>query len=153
MRYKKLFLVIALCLATGSIALAHKGAKGIVKERMVSMENLAKATKNLANMVRGKVKFNKKLALKHASKMKKHSGKISTQFPNTKNSRHSKHSQALDIIWTDRNAFDQLAKDLSTRASQLEQVIASAGMPQIKEQFVSTVKICKQCHEKFRKPQ
>lgn len=146
---KKLAILIAAIAATGvtSTVLAHKGAKGIVMERMNSMKSMGDGMKSLAAMVTGKAPYNAGKAQSIAATIKMHAADIPKQFPkgSTKGP-----SEALPNIWTDWDSFIGHAKSLEKLASELE-IAADKGKASSLGVFARMGKTCSGCHQDFRK--
>ena len=132
-------------------AASHTGATGIVKERMDNMMSMGKALGAVADMFKGKRKFDPKVVSQTGDILIKHSQSLSKLFPNTKASRGGSHTAALPAIWEKNDAFNELAKSLEEKAEILKLVPAGGDMKKIKIAFGQTAKVCSACHSDFRK--
>ena len=70
-----------LAAASAGSVLAHKGAKGIVGERMMTMKHMGEGMKTMAAMVTGKAPFAAGKVEGIAAKLKQHAAEIPGQFP------------------------------------------------------------------------
>lgn len=108
----------------GLAALAHEGATGVVKERMVLMEGFGDAMKSLTAMMRGKQSYDADRVRAAASKIADHGGESLTRlFP--ENSLDAP-TIATPAIWTDWERFSALANQLADYGTALK---AAAGNP------------------------
>lgn len=142
MRYRLALVFIA----TGTLALAHAGATGIVKERMDGMGTLAEAMKALVRMDKsGAVDPAQVTAIARA--IQAQSGAAMTdRFPEGS---LPKVSEATPLIWQDWDRFAAISNDLFQSAQRLE---ARANAPDL--DLGAAVKelgaTCKDCHADFR---
>ena len=103
--------------ASATVALAHSGATGIVKERMDAMSEMSKTVKVLATMMRGEKAYDAKVVRAGAALIGKHSGDAMTGlFP--KGSKHGA-SEAREEIWTNWQEFKNLSNRLEIFAAGL----------------------------------
>ncbi len=141
-----LALLFVLVLAP-SHAHAHEGAQGIVKDRMMAMENVGKAMKNLAQMVQGKLPYKAEEITAHALTIKSHAGSSLTElFPENS---LQKPTAALPVIWQKWEQFTNLANRMSETADKLAQAPGPKS-PTLKTDFKSLAKVCRDCHSTFR---
>lgn len=131
-------------------ASGHKGATGIVKERMEVMEALGKSIKSLVAMLKGKAQFNRQAVKATANKMAAHGTKMKTQFPAGSD---QKPTRALPAVWKNRPDFDKLADQLTQAAKALEKNADAAKSPKdLAPRIIAIGQTCKSCHEKYRAP-
>lgn len=126
-----------------SIALAHEGATGIVKERMDGMKAIGAAMKALANTLRSETP-DQTLIVVSAKVIRAHSGQAMLDlFPEGS---LDKPTEASPQIWTDWQRFSELANDLEARA------IAFEDRPDAVDLIGFDVigQLCKDCHKNFR---
>ena len=138
-------LVIGLAVTVSGVH-AHKGATGVVMERMMAMKSMGDAMKSLAAMVTGKAVFEADEVHKIGSRIKAHAADIPTMFP--KGSIKGP-SEATPAIWSDWESFKKHASELEKLATQLEgeagsQKSVALGL------FAKMGKTCSGCHEDFR---
>ena len=140
-----------LVFASASVAFAHSGATGIVKERMDSMKSIGSSMKTLGGMFAGKIGFDVKAVKNAAIVIEQHAAKIPAQFP--KGSDH-KPTRALPMVWQSKAEFDKLALELGIAAKTLGTKAASAkSVGDIKLELIAVGSNCKACHKKFRAPE
>lgn len=126
---------------------AHKGAKGIVMERMMSMKSMGNGMKAIAAMVTGKAPYDAAKVKASAADIKKHAAGIAKQFP--KGSIKGP-TEALPAIWKDWEGFKRHADDLAGLADQLV-TTADTGKVAALGLFAKMGKTCSGCHQDFRK--
>ena len=144
-----MFLVLIFALAIP--ALAHKGAMGIVKERMDGMTTMKKSMAVIGGMVTGKTALDRDLAIEASQKIALHAAEIKKLFPDTKESRH-KATQSTKRVWSHKAEFDALADALVSKTETLKKSLSMANLDQVKVNFLQVGKSCSACHEGFRKP-
>lgn len=129
-------------------ALAHTGAKGIVKERMDAMTAIGDNMKVIGEMVKGKAAFDGKRVEAAARAIAGHADKFHHLFPEGTN---EKPSEALPAIWTDWDKFIGIAADLKKTSLALAEAAPSAGeVGDIRKPFLGVAGTCKACHADFR---
>ncbi len=129
----------AALLLAGFLLAAHGGAAGIVKQRMDSMVDMARAMKAVRDAGR---RAGPKAVREAAARIAGHAREIPALFPD--GSFHHP-SEALPGIAADRAAFEALAAELARAA---EALAANAGAPRAAARRLAG--ICKQCHTRFR---
>jgi cytochrome c556 len=115
-RRRAIAAVVLSLAAFTSLALAHEGATGVVKERMDLMKGQQKDMKLIGDMAKGKMPFDAAKVAAAARDLGSTSKKIPDLFPNGSNGHPS---DALDAIWKDWDRFTANAKDLETSANAL----------------------------------
>ncbi len=101
-----------------SAALAHKGATGVVLERMQGMTALSDVVKELTPMMRGQTDFDADKVRQGADTMITHAGEQMTSlFPEGSVQPVSK---VLPSVWEDWAEFVELAEQLELRAEGLK---------------------------------
>ena len=144
----KTVVVIAAILVAGvSVVEAHKGATGVVMERMMSMKSMGDGMKSIAAMVTGKAPYDAGKTKASATEIMKHATSIPKQFP--KGSIKGP-SEALPAIWKDWDAFKGHADELATLAEQLA-TSADSGKAVALGLFAKLGKTCSGCHQDYRK--
>ena len=146
----KLIAVVAIAASMAVPAFAHKGAMGIVKERMDAMSAMKDAVAIIGNMLSGKTDYDRQIALNAAGELQRHGLRVVDQFPDNEESRH-KASEATDMVWTDKARFDALANEFNIAAEELRLALTLGERDLIKARFAETGKACSACHEDFRK--
>lgn len=145
---KALALILALAASSG-LALAHKGASGVVETRMDTMESMADQMKQIGEMMRGESQFDSDTATAAARQLSELAGSAPEQFPEGSN---PPPSEARDVIWTEWDAFSELSQRLEARSVDLHQAARSASRPaDLVEPFRAVGRACSGCHEQFRR--
>ena len=145
---KKAWVAIALVIASFNVY-AHKGATGIVKERMDSMSQM----KAMADMIKGKRPFDINVVRDSADTLAGHADTLLDYFPDTDASRVSKESDALPVIWESWDRFEKLAINFETSAGTLKQATEKdLDKRSLRLVFSKTAKACSSCHDDFRRP-
>lgn len=138
--------LLSAALLFGGAAWAHKGATGIVKERMDLMKDIAAQMKALKPMVDGKVAYDAAGVAAAAAAIADHAAKIAPSFPKGSTDHPS---EASPRIWTDWNGFEASAEALRTSAAALK-ADAGKGAQAAMGPFTEMAKTCKGCHEDYR---
>jgi cytochrome c556 len=125
-------------------AAAHDHATGVVKERMDSMEKMAKTLKAITQRVRAGKGLDK--IPPAAETIHTEALRITTQFPKGSN----KHpSEAKASIWTNASDFEAKAAALVAASEQL--ATASPGDPaEVTKRHQALARTCGACHELYR---
>ena len=124
---------------------AHSGAMGIVKERMDAMEEVGKAMKAMAKMIKGEAEFDTAEIARNSKIIHDRSGPALTKlFPADS---LQKPSEATPAIWDQWPRFEELSDDLMTHADMLS---VAASKEAAKAAFGQLGSTCKACHESFR---
>lgn len=129
-----------------TLALAHEGATGVVKERMELMKRQQSDMKLIGDMAKGKTPFDAAKATLAASDVATTAKKIQDLFPQGSDGHPS---DALPAIWKEWDRFTGNAKELETSADALGAVLAG-GNDGWKPAFQKLTDSCKACHETYR---
>ena len=136
---------LALSLSSPPAALAHKGAMGIVKERMDKFEASEKATKRIKQaLFRGDtavITAEAEFLVSWASEMESYFPKNSNQSP----------SEARDEIWLQWDDFVGAIQVCENASKALIDAAAMEEPRAIRGVFSDMTKSCKSCHQKFRR--
>lgn len=139
----------AIILATTEGAFAHSGAKGVVKDRMELMKDIAGQMKIVAVMIKGEAQFDAGVVSRAAMAIAGHADEIPQYFPEGS---LEAPSEALPDIWKDWDMFVELTDDFREKAIVLSESAASAAdAAAIRPQFLELGKTCSSCHQEFRK--
>lgn len=130
-------------------ALAHKGATGIVKQRMDAMRVLKNEVKIIDDMLAGKKYLSFKRLQHVLSKIKANSGAAMLKlFPEGS---HEKPSEADPVIWKSWADFTAVAGDLETMTGQFADSIKTKPTKDVvKANYLKLRATCKTCHDRFR---
>lgn len=143
-----LVLIISFVLAMCSLAFAHSGATGIVKERMDLMKSIADQMKTIGRMIKGEDDYDADQASNAARTILAHAEKFPEMFPE---GTAGAPSEALPAIWQDWETFLQISADLKRHANDLSAAAETASdVDAIRPHFVAVGKTCSACHEDFR---
>ncbi|SOC28999.1 Cytochrome c556 [Thalassospira xiamenensis] len=149
-------LVVATVFATAiSIAaVAHEGAKGVVKERMDGMEVIGKQVKMMVPMLKGETPYDPAKVELAAMKISSHAGSAFTELFPTGST--TAPSEASPEIWEKWDAFSRLSDELAINADMLKTIAAkdvasgSNDTGQFDDAFRNVLQTCKSCHQQFR---
>ena len=145
---RRALMVAAVGLTTlATLALAHEGATGVVKERMDLMGDQKKDMKLLNDMAKGKTPFDAAKATAAAADLETTAKKISDLFPEGSTGHPS---EALPAIWEEWDRFKGDAKDLEGSANALATALGAPGQHDWKPALQKVTEACKACHESFR---
>ena len=139
----RLFLFGAL-LGAGA-ALAHSGATGVVKERMDGMKGMSNAAKAMGAVKAGAIPFSFETLNLAGREIAAHGVAARAQFPEGS---ITGPSEALPVIWTDRETFDRLLDQMIDAA---EALATSADRDESMALATKIGGLCKDCHATFRK--
>ena len=148
-------LVVATVFATAiSIAaVAHEGAKGVVKERMDGMEVIGKQVKMMVPMLKGEVPYDPAKVELAAMKISNAGSAFTELFPTGST---NTPSEASPEIWEKWDAFSRLSDELAINADMLKTIAAkdaasgSNDTSQFDDAFRNVLQTCKSCHQQFR---
>ena len=139
-----MFAGFTVSLSSPPAALAHKGAMGIVKERMDKFEASEKATKRIKQALsRGEtavVTAEAEFLVSWAREMKSYFPENSNQTP----------SEARDEIWLKWDGFVGAIQSFENASKSLMDAAASEDPRAMRGAFREMTKSCKSCHQQFR---
>ena len=138
---RNITLIMAVTTLFAFPALAHKGATGIVKERMQAMVDMKDAMAVIGNMLKGKTDYSQQEAGAATGQLIRHGALVREQFPDTPESRQ-KASEATGLVWSDKARFDDQAEAFVMAAQALEAAIAHDDPDAIKATFRKTGQSC-----------
>lgn len=148
MRKTPFFLPLAITLLVPtSIAVAHMGAKGVVKERMEAMKSMGKAMKSMGMMTRGKIPLDATEVARNAGAIAGHGERITILFPERPS---DDVSEASPRIWQDPEGFKKSADRLVQAARTLQSAATINDRVAIRRSFRALGKTCGGCHKQFR---
>jgi cytochrome c556 len=139
-------LVSLILLASVPLALAHKGATGVVKERMDLMKRQKDDMKVIGLMAKGRTPFDASKAAEAARDIEITAKNIHELFPE---GTFGHPSEAKAAIWTKWDTFTDDADALGASAKALAAALDS-GAPDWKTDFQAVTDACKTCHKSFR---
>ncbi len=130
------------------LAGAHEGAKGVVKQRMVAMSDLGKASKTMIEMFKGQRKFDPAMVAQLARDIAVHADKLPAMFPKGSDGHPS---ETLPSAWTDRAGFVKAFSALKVEAIKLADLAPTATQREAMVQFFKMSRTCTACHTNYRK--
>jgi cytochrome c556 len=123
---------------------AHEHATGVVKERMDTMESMAKSMKAITQRVRDNRDV--ELIKADARSIHAHARTMISMFP----PRSNQHpSEARESIWQNWSDFEAKAKSLAIESEKLANADARDAKS-LASQARGVSQACSQCHEKYR---
>ena len=140
-------LAVVACLLSTTLALAHEGATGVVKERMDLMKRQQGDLKLIGEMAKGKTPFDADKAAEAARDVGATAKKIHELFPEG-SAGHP--SDALPAIWTEWDRFTSNADALANTANGLAATLETPAGQDWKAAFQKLTDACKSCHQDFR---
>ncbi len=118
---------VAIIISAATLALAHSGATGVVKERMELMEGIGDAMKILADTFKGKRAYDAETVRSAALEIHNRAGeKITRLFPENS---LDKPSEALPDIWENWEEFKTLAGQAASYSEALAKAADNPGGP------------------------
>lgn len=137
-----------LLVAVSSLAFAHSGATGVVKQRMDMMGAIGDSMKTIGNMIKGQADFDADAVESAAMTIVGHAKEIPNLFPEGST---QKPSEALPAIWEKWDEFVKITNQMKSDAQTLADAAKTATQASdIRTQFVAMGKSCGSCHEQFR---
>ena len=122
---KKILITSVIIASIGVAAMAHNGAKGIVKERMDGMSAMSKAVKALTPIMRGTAEYDADKVRSAADVMIKHAGEQMTSlFPEGTG---GMPSAALPAVWDNWEEFSKISNELKAYAEGMK-IAAGNGL-------------------------
>jgi len=142
-------LTLLACALSATLALAHEGATGVVKERQDLMDSQKDAMKVIGDMAKGKKPFDAAAATKAANDIHTTSQKIHDLFPKGSGGEKNK-SDALPAVWEKWDRFTANTDDRGTAADALAKALGDSASEAWKPAFQKVGEACKSCYEDFR---
>jgi cytochrome c556 len=122
-------------------------ADGPIKQRKELMKGNGASLKGVAAMLKGEKPYDGAAAEKAMKDINGSLATFVTLFP--KGSETGGETAAKAEIWTAKDEFDGIAKDLEAATAKAA-TAAGGGLDGFKMAFGPVGKACKACHEKFR---
>ncbi|MFI0842709.1 c-type cytochrome [Mesorhizobium sp. IMUNJ 23232] len=148
-----MFKLAAIALAAVFVAggaLAHKGATGIVAERMAAMKNMSNELKAIGDMLAGNAPFDAAAMVQHSAALHENCHRTTTLFPPGS---IDHHSRALPAIWEKPDAFQEAMQRLHSATETFVATATLGNRAALAASFEQIGKICTGCHETFRSPE
>lgn len=143
MRIRIVTTVLVLTFATS--VLAHKGASGVVKERMEAMGSIAANMKSVSHMLRGSADYDASVVKSAMEEISAHAAMLPHKFPKGTD---AAPSEAALAIWTDPTQFNALFTELEMSADAVAAL--SGDKEAVAQGFGKVAKTCKACHATYR---
>ena len=146
-------LVTSITLGFGASVFAHKGATGVVKQRMEEMKEMKGRLKQIDKMLVGKTAYNDQKLRKSLDYIRDHAGARMTRlFP--KGTAH-KPSEADPEIWNNWAEFDKMALQLNHSTDDFRARLPDGKADKktrksLQASYLALRKSCKICHDRFR---
>ena len=135
---------LALSLSSPPAVLAHKGAMGIVKERMDKFKASEKATKRIKQALsRGDIA----MVMAEAEFLVSWASEMDSYFPENSN---QSPSEAKDEIWLQWDDFVDAIQSCENASTALIDAAATEDPRAMDSAFSDMTKSCKSCHQQFR---
>ena len=135
---------LALSLSSPPAVLAHKGAMGIVKERMDKFKASEKATKRIKQALsRGDIA----MVMAEAEFLVSWASEMDSYFPENSN---QSPSEAKDEIWLQWDDFVGAIQSFENASTALIDAAAAEDPRAMDSAFSDMTKSCKSCHQQFR---
>ena len=143
---KRLRIIVGLILLAvpTTLALAHSGATGIVKERMDMFKKNQDNLKAIKSHIRSE---NYESIVKLADEIRDWAVKMPDYFPEGSN---DKPSEASPTIWTDFDGFKNAAMKNETAAKQLIAAAKAEDQKAVVDGFKAVAASCKSCHQSYK---
>lgn len=134
-------------LVSGTL-LAHKGATGVVKDRMTVMSSVGKDMKKIGAMIKGEEPFDAVAIAGHAESIQSMTPDLLEMFPEDS---IFGPSEALPVIWENWDEFSALFNRMTEEVGKLQKVSSTEDRRAITMQFAKVGKVCSSCHTDYRK--
>ena len=138
------FAAFALSLSLPPAALAHKGAMGIVKERMDKFEASEKATKRIKQALS---QGDTSVVMAEAEFLVSWAREMESYFPENSN---QPPSEAKNEIWLQWDDFVGAIQTFDNASEALLDAAATQDARAIGVAFKDMARSCKSCHQQFR---
>ncbi len=134
-------------LAVAGMAMAHKGATGVMKERMDLMSNLGDQTKALVMMVRGRTALDWQVVDQAGEAAMTAAESLPAKFPAGS---FMAPSEAKTAILEQPETFAALSTALAKAGEALSQAASQQDEGAFLVAFRGYAQTCKDCHSLFR---
>jgi cytochrome c556 len=151
---QRLMLVVCARVGMGAfvaVAVAAEDLVKIVKDRRELMDDTVRPAAKLGgDMIKGKILFDGAKAAKAMMEISEVPDKYVTMFPEGTEFGAIPDSEASPKIWEDFDGFKALAQKLKDK-SLAAAAAAGTGESEFAVAFDTMTKVCKECHESYRK--
>jgi len=151
---QRLMLIVCALVGVGAFVTVASSAEDlvkIVKDRRELMDDIVRPSAKLGgDMVKGTIAFDADKAAKAMTDISEVPDKYVTMFPEGTEFGAIPDSEASPKIWEDFDGFKSLAQKLK-ETSEAAAVAAATGKSEFADAFDAMTKVCKDCHEGYRK--
>ena len=140
--YKRCILVVALLLAAGSVYAESEA----IEARQKLMKGFGAASKPLGDMLKGAMPFDAAIVKTSLATISENAKKLPSLFPD--DSKEGGKTEALPIIWTEKDKFNAGFAKLDTDATAASAAITDEAS--FKAQTPKVLGNCKACHDVYR---
>ena len=145
--YKCKFVLILFLITFPFFSYSHKGATGIIKERMDKFQE----SKNLMRTINKSLRNNDFDVVKQsAEKLNKWANEMDKYFPKGSEASTSNKSEASSNIWSEPEDFKKAIKKFEISSAGLIKISKNKNIDETVSSFREVAASCKGCHQKFR---
>ena len=145
--YKCKFVLILFLITFPFFSYSHKGAAGIIKERMDKFQE----SKNLMRTINKSLRNNNfNVVTKSAEKLNKWANEMEKYFPRGSEASTSNKSEASSNIWSEPEDFKKAIKKFEISSAGLIKISKNKNIDETVSSFREVAASCKGCHQKFR---
>ena len=130
-----------------SESLAHKGATGVIKERMETMKSVARSMKRINKALRSSSDIDRAAIKREAAAITKHAREFPQKFPVGS---EGGMSEAKPEVWKNPVDFSAKSMALSTAAERLSGAASTGSREELSAGFSGVGKTCGSCHRVYR---
>ncbi|MGB0936090.1 MAG: c-type cytochrome [Colwellia sp.] len=143
-------LVLTTNIAVADTAKSEKHANKATHLRHAVFTLLGANMGTLGGMAKGKIPFDAKVIEQNATRINQISYMIS-DYTKIDTSAYKVKTDALDKVWSERDAYEQKVTDLTNASAKLMEVSTSGDVKAIKSAIGGVGKTCGGCHDDFKK--
>lgn len=132
---------------TTSEILAHEGATGAVKERMVSMQSVAQSMKRINTVLRSSSNVDRAAIKREAAAIARRAREFPQKFPVGS---EGGVSEAKPEVWQNPVDFSAKSMALATAAERLSGAAGTGSLEELSAGFSGIGKTCGACHRVYR---
>ena len=145
--YKCKFVLILFLITFPFFSYSHKGAAGIIKERMDKFQE----SKNLMRTINKSLRNNDfNVVTQSAEKLNKWANEMDKYFPKGSEASTSNKSEASSNIWSEPEDFKKAIKKFEISSAGLIKISKNKNIDETVSSFREVAASCKGCHQKFR---
>lgn len=141
--------ILATNVAVANPATSEKQAIKATELRQAVFKMLGANMGTLGAMAKGKIPFDAKVVEKNATRINQLSFMIA-DYTATDTSAYKVKTEALNKVWTDRDAFEKRIKDLSVASEKLVKAASTGDEASTRAAIGGVGKTCGGCHDNFK---